>query len=56
MCRNIISQQNRQPKNNSASELEHKLEENSWWLIVLANRSGINIKDVIENFLTKTEK
>ncbi|EEI90407.1 hypothetical protein HMPREF0765_3994 [Sphingobacterium spiritivorum ATCC 33300] len=54
--RNIMSQQHRWPKSNSASELEHKLGENIWWLIVLANRSGIDIKDAVENFLTKTEK
>ncbi|MGJ1430799.1 MazG-like protein [Sphingobacterium spiritivorum] len=54
--RNIMSQQQRWPKSNSASELEHKLGENIWWLIVLANRSNIDIKDAVENFLTKTEK
>lgn len=54
--RNIMSQQGRWPKANSASELEHKLGENIWWLIVLAERSGIDIKEAIENFLGKTEK
>jgi len=36
--------------------LEHKLGENIWWLIVLANRNDIDIKDALENFLSKTEK
>ena len=53
--RNIMSQQERWPKANSAMELEHKLGENIWWLIVLAERSGINIKEVVHNFLTKTD-
>ena len=54
--RNIMSQQQRWPKANSQSELEHKLAENIWWLIVLANRTDIDIKDAMENFLSKTEK
>lgn len=53
--RNIMSQQQRWPKANSQSELEHKLAENIWWLIVLAERSGIDIKQAIANFLVKTE-
>lgn len=54
--RNIMSQQQRWPKANSQSELEHKLGESIWWLIVLANRSDINIKEAMDNFLSKTEK
>lgn len=54
--RNIMSQQQRWPKANSQSELEHKLSESIWWLIVLANRSGIDIKESMDNFLSKTEK
>ncbi|WP_312766149.1 MazG-like protein [Epilithonimonas sp.] len=54
--RNIMSQQNRWSKTNSESELEHKIGENIWWLIVLAERSNIDIKNAVENFLTKTEK
>lgn len=42
-------------KANSAEELEHKLAENIWWLIILADRTGINIKDALDKFLTKTE-
>ena len=51
-----MSQQERWPKANSASEPEHKLGENIWWLIALAEISGIDIKAALENFLGKTEK
>jgi len=54
--RNIMSQQQRWPKAGSEEDLEHKLGENIWWLIVLAERSGINIKEAINKFLDKTEK
>lgn len=54
--RNIMSQQQRWPKANSQSELEHKLGESIWWLIVLANRTDIDIKKAIDDFLSKTEK
>ncbi|MDR3678785.1 MAG: MazG nucleotide pyrophosphohydrolase domain-containing protein [Flavipsychrobacter sp.] len=54
--RNIMSQQERWPKANAQSELEQKLGENIWWLIVLANRSGIDINEAIEKFLRKTEQ
>lgn len=54
--RNIMAQQQRWPKANSQSELEHKIGESIWWLIVLANRTDIDINQSINNFLTKTEK
>jgi len=54
--RNIMSQQRRWPKDNSEDELKHKLGENIWWLIVLAERSGIDIGESVEGFLNKTEK
>ena len=54
--RHTMSKQQRWPANNTDSELEHKLGECIWWLIVLADRMDINIKDAIEGFLTKTEK
>jgi NTP pyrophosphatase (non-canonical NTP hydrolase) len=54
--RNIMSQQRRWPKAGSEEELEHKLGENIWWLIILAERSGIDIKEAVNKFLTKTEK
>lgn len=54
--RNIMSQQQRWPKANTDSELEHKLGESIWWLIVLADRTDIDIKEALEHFLSKTEK
>ncbi len=54
--RNIMSQQQRWPKPGSEAELEHKLGENLWWLIVLAERSGIDIREAVSSFLGKTEK
>ncbi|RQO37846.1 MazG-like protein [Chryseobacterium sp. KBW03] len=53
--RNVMSHQKTWLKKDSAEELEHKLAENIWWLIVLADRTGIDIKEAMENFLTKTE-
>lgn len=53
--RSIMSQQGRWPKSGAEAELEHKLGENIWWLIILAERSGIDIKDAVQNFLNKTE-
>ncbi|REC41876.1 nucleoside triphosphate pyrophosphohydrolase family protein [Chryseobacterium pennipullorum] len=53
--RNIMSHQKRWLKKDAALELEHKLGENIWWLIILADRTGINIKEALEKFLTKTE-
>ena len=54
--RNIMSQQQRWPKVGSEAELRHKLGENIWWLIVLAERSGIDIREAVNKFLDETEK
>ena len=54
--RNVMSQQQRWPKSNTQEELEHKLGESIWWLTVLADRMGMNIQEVTENFLSKTEQ
>jgi hypothetical protein len=54
--RNIMSQQQRWPKAGSEEELEHKIGENIWWLIILAERSGLDVKSALEGFLTKTER
>lgn len=54
--RNIMSQQQRWPKAGSQEELEHKLGESIWWLIVLADRTDIDIEKAMTNFLSKTEK
>jgi len=53
--RHVMSQQKRWPKGDTATELEHKLGESIWWLIVLANRMDIDIETAIEKFLSKTE-
>lgn len=53
--RNIMAQQQRWPKPNTQSELKHKIGESIWWLIVLADRTDIDIKKAINNFLSKTE-
>jgi hypothetical protein len=53
--RSIMSQQQRWPKAGSAAELEHKLGESIWWLVVIAERSGIDIQEAVEKFLTKTD-
>ena len=53
--RNIMSQQQRWPKAGSEAELEYKLGENIWWLIVLAERSGIDIREAIGKFLDKMD-
>lgn len=52
-----MSQQGRWPSgNNTQAELEHKLGESIWWLIVLADRMEIDIEEALGQFLTKTEK
>ena len=51
-----MSQQGRWPKANTEEELKHKLGESIWWLTVLAERMNMNIEEVTEEFLTKTEK
>jgi NTP pyrophosphatase (non-canonical NTP hydrolase) len=53
--RDVMSHQKTWSKPNSAEELEHKLGENIWWLIILADRTGIDSKEALEKFLTKTE-
>jgi NTP pyrophosphatase (non-canonical NTP hydrolase) len=54
--RQTMSQQERWPAMNTDTELEHKLGECIWWLIVLADRMNIDIEEATEKFLTKTEK
>ncbi|MCO5385202.1 MULTISPECIES: MazG-like protein [Desulfosporosinus] len=52
-----MSQQERWPKGgNTVSELEHKLSECIWWLIVLAERMNIDINESLDEFLSKLEK
>ncbi|MFC3161197.1 hypothetical protein SAMN05443633_101270 [Chryseobacterium arachidis] len=54
--RNVMSHEKTWTKPDSAEELEHKLGESIWWLIVLADRTGIDIKKALNTFLTKTEE
>lgn len=52
-----MSQQGRWPTNGeTTSELEHKLSECIWWVIVLADRMNIDINHALEKFLSETEK
>jgi hypothetical protein len=52
-----MSQQGRWPtKGNPVPELEHKLGECMWWLIILADRMNIDMGEALENFLSRTEK
>lgn len=51
-----MSQQGRWPTNGSpVSELEHKLGESIWWLIILAERMNIDIEEALDKFLSRTE-
>ena len=52
-----MSQQGRWPtKGETVSELEHKLGECIWWLIILVERMNIDISEALGKFLSKTEK
>ena len=52
-----MSQQGRWPTNGETkSELEHKLGECIWWVIILAERMNIDISEALEKFLSKTER
>lgn len=51
-----MSQQGRWPAGDTdESELEHKLGECIWWVIVLAERMDIDIGEALEGFLSRTE-
>lgn len=52
-----MSQQERWPKGgDTAAELEHKLSECIWWLMVLAERMDIDIEESLDTFLSKLER
>jgi len=52
-----MAQQSRWPAGkDSGEQLSHKLGENIWWLIVLADRMNVDINAALDGFLTKTEK
>ncbi|TDQ59479.1 hypothetical protein EDC45_0127 [Mesocricetibacter intestinalis] len=52
-----MAQQQRWPKSDTdiQAELEHKLSENIWWLIVLADRMNIDIHKAMHEFLQRME-
>ncbi len=54
--RHTMSQQGRWPKENTNVELEHKLGECIWWLVILADRMNIDVEEAVEKFLSKTER
>lgn len=55
--RYTMAQQGRWPKGAEANaELEHKLGECIWWLTILAHRMNLDINEVTEKFLAKTER
>ena len=52
-----MAQQGRWPVGDSnEAGLEHKIGESIWWLMVLADRMGIDSEEALENFLRTTEK
>jgi hypothetical protein len=50
-----MAQQGRWHKKDALPELEHKLGECMWWLMVLAGRMDIDMQQALEKFLAKTE-
>lgn len=54
----VMAQQGRWPKSDSDidAELAHKLSENIWWLIILAERMEINIEQSMAQFLEQMEQ
>ena len=55
--RYIMSQQGRWPAGaKTIPELQHKLGECVWWLTTLADRTGIDINEAVQQFFAKTEK
>ncbi len=52
-----MAQQGRWPVGASdEAGLEHKIGESIWWLMVLADRMGIDSEEALDNFLSTTEK
>ena len=52
-----MAQQGRWPVDDSNEvDLEHKIGESIWWLMVLADRMGIDSEEALETFLSKIEK
>ncbi|WP_112180312.1 MULTISPECIES: MazG-like protein [Paraliobacillus] len=52
-----MAQQERWPTGtNPEADLEHKIAESIWWLMVLAERMGIDSEQAMEKFLKKKEE
>ncbi len=51
-----MAQQQRWPASNSEGQLEHKLAECLWWLMVLAERMEIDLPAALHTFLDTTEQ
>ena len=52
-----MAQQGRWPVDDSNEvDLEHKIGESIWWLMVLADRMVIDSEEALETFLSKIEK
>lgn len=52
-----MANQNRWSKDGDAKlELEHKLSECMWWLIILAERMDVDIAESFDNFLSSIEE
>ncbi len=52
-----MAHQERWPTGTNADEdLEHKIAESIWWLMVLAERMGIDSEQALEKFLRKKEE
>ncbi len=52
-----MAQQGRWPVGESnEADLEHKIGESIWWLMVLADRMGIDSEEALETFLSMKEK
>ncbi len=52
-----MSQQGRWPTDDeSLSQLKHKLGECIWWIVVLSDRMGLDVNEIVDTFLINTEK
>ncbi len=52
-----MSQQGRWPTDDeSLSQLKHKLAECIWWIVVLSDRMGLDVNEIVDTFLINTEK
>lgn len=52
----IMDRKGRWPADTSKRQLEHKLAENIWWILTIADRLNINIEEELENFFEYTDK